>query len=48
MRTIEINEYTKVEITSENIVTYYELMGSRWVALGNGERWSQELIDETF
>ena len=47
MRTINIDEYTKVEING-NMVQYFELMGNRWVGLGQAERWSDELIAEEF
>lgn len=48
MRTIIINEYTKVEISKDNMVQFFELMGNRWIALGNAEMWSEELINEEF
>lgn len=35
-------------ITNEEIVEFFELMGDRWVRLGNPENWSKELIDEEF
>lgn len=47
-RTVMINEYTKVEIVNEETVQYFELIGNRWVALENPERWSKELISEEF
>lgn len=47
-RTIMIDEFTKVEITDNNMVQYFELMGSRWVSLGEPEKWSDELIAEEF
>lgn len=47
MKTVMINEYTKVEIEG-NMVQYFELMGNRWVAYGPAERWSTELIKEEF
>lgn len=45
-RTIMVNEWTKIEITDEEMVQYFEKMGGRWVALGPAESWSKELIDE--
>ena len=35
-------------ITNEENVEFFELMGDRWVRLGNPENWSKELIDEEF
>lgn len=46
--TIIINEFTKVEITNDNMVQYFEFMGNKWTALGEPERWSKEMIAEEF
>lgn len=35
-------------ITNEEIVEFFELMGGRWVRLGQPENWSKELIYEEF
>ena len=45
-RTIMVNEWKKIEITNEEMVQFFEKMGGRWVALGDAESWSKELIDE--
>lgn len=42
-----INKYTKVEING-NEIQFFELMGAKWVALGDAEIWSEELIKEEF
>jgi len=51
MTTIMLNERTKIEaieFLDHYVVTTYELMGGRWVALGNSEKWDKELFREEF
>lgn len=46
-REVIIDSIHKYEING-NMVSFYELMGNRWVMLGTPERWSDELIYEEF
>lgn len=46
-----INGVSKIEIVEKDNyseVTFFELMGSRYVQLGATERYSKELADELF
>lgn len=45
MKTIYTSEIHKYEIEN-NMVSFYELMGGRWVRLGAPELWDDEEIAE--
>lgn len=48
MREVFLSEIVKVIISDKNEVQYFEYMGERWIALGEPEVFSEELIQYYF